>query len=114
MADTKKDMFTCVGRGVPKIDALDKALGRAVFSEDISYPGMLFGRVLRAGIPHAVIEGIDVRKARSMKGVACVLTAKDIPRRQPLRPRLSGSGGAVRDESPLHRGRGRTRRGRKR
>ena len=68
----------CVGHSVAKIDALDKALGRAVYSEDIRFPGMLYGRVLRARIPHALIEGIDVKKARSMKGVVCVLTAKEI------------------------------------
>jgi CO/xanthine dehydrogenase Mo-binding subunit len=75
----EKEQFFCVGHSVPKIDALDKVLGRAVYSEDISFPDMLYGRVLRAGIPHAVIEEIDVREARAMAGVACVLTAGDIP-----------------------------------
>jgi CO/xanthine dehydrogenase Mo-binding subunit len=64
---------------VPKIDAADKVLGRAVYSEDISFPDMLYGRVLRAGIPHAVIEEIDTRKAKAMTGVVCILTALDIP-----------------------------------
>jgi CO/xanthine dehydrogenase Mo-binding subunit len=67
-----------VGHSVAKIDALDKVLGRAVYSEDIWFPGMLYGRVLRAGIPHAMIESIDTSKAAAMEGVACVLTAKDI------------------------------------
>ena len=71
--------FTCVGHSVAKVDALDKVLGRAVYSEDMTFPGMLYGRVLRAGTPHAVIEGIDVSGARAMPGVACVLTAGDIP-----------------------------------
>ncbi|RPJ41853.1 MAG: xanthine dehydrogenase family protein molybdopterin-binding subunit, partial [Deltaproteobacteria bacterium] len=71
--------FSCVGKSVPKVDALDKVLGRAVYSEDISFPDMLQGRVLRAGIPHAVIEEIDTREAQSLPGVVCVLTAKDIP-----------------------------------
>ena len=75
----EKEQFFCVGHSVPKIDALDKVLGRAVYSEDISFPDMLYGRVLRAGIPHAVIEEIDVREAKALAGVACVLTAKDIP-----------------------------------
>jgi len=75
----EKEQFSCVGHSVPKIDALDKLLGRAVYSEDISFPDMLYGRVLRAGIPHAMIVEIDVREARAMAGVACVLTAKDIP-----------------------------------
>ena len=74
-----KKELTCVGHSVPKVDALDKVLGKAVYSEDLSFPGMLYGRVLRAGIPHAAIERIDVSEARQMKGVACVLTAEDIP-----------------------------------
>ena len=53
-------------------------LGKAVYSEDISFPDMLFGRVLRAGVPHALIEEIDVSKAKAMAGVACVLTAQDV------------------------------------
>lgn len=75
----KEKKFTCIGHSVPKVDALDKVLGRAVYSEDLSFPNMLYGRVLRAGIPHAIIEEIDVSKAKAMDGVACVLTAKDIP-----------------------------------
>jgi CO/xanthine dehydrogenase Mo-binding subunit len=75
----RKEEFTCVGHSVPKVDALDKVLGRALYSEDISFPNMLYGRVLRAGIPHALIKTIDTTKAEAMEGVACVLTAKDIP-----------------------------------
>ena len=77
--DMDKENFFCVGKSVPKIDALDKVLGRAVYSEDIFFPDMLHGKVLRAGIPHAVIEEVDTREARSLPGVVCVLTAKDIP-----------------------------------
>lgn len=75
----EKKHFSCVGYSVPRVDALDKVLGRAIYSEDISFPDMLYGRVLRAGIPHAVIEEIDLREAKAMKGVVCVLTARDIP-----------------------------------
>jgi CO/xanthine dehydrogenase Mo-binding subunit len=70
--------FAVVGHSVPRVDALGKVLGRAVYSEDMVFPGMLHGRVLRAGIPHALIKSIDVSQAKVMEGVACVLTAKDI------------------------------------
>ena len=70
---------SCIGHSVSKVDALDKVLGRALYSEDISFPNMLYGRVLRAGIPHAIIEEIDTSKAKAIKGVVCVLTAEDIP-----------------------------------
>ena len=39
-----KEQFSCVGHSVPKVDALDKVLGRAVYSEDISFPDMLHGQ----------------------------------------------------------------------
>ncbi len=71
--------FSYVGYSVPRVDAIDKVLGRAIYSEDMSFPDMLFGRVLRAGIPHGIIEEIDVSEAKAMKGVVAVLTAKDIP-----------------------------------
>ncbi len=76
-----KETHTCVGHSVPKVDALDKVLGRALYSEDLSFPDMLYGRVLRAGVPHAIIEDIDTSRASTMDGVVCVLTAKDIPGR---------------------------------
>ncbi len=76
-----KNQFAFVGHSVPKIDAVDKVLGKAIYSEDMSFPDMLFGRVLWAGVPHAVIENIDVSRAKDMNGVACVLTARDIPGR---------------------------------
>jgi len=75
----EKKSFSCVGYPVPRVDALDKVLGKAIYSEDISFLDMLYGRVLRAGVPHAVIEEIDTREAEAMKGVVCVLTSKDIP-----------------------------------
>ena len=74
-----KENFLCVGHAVPRVDALDKVLGRAVYSEDITFPDMLYARVLRAGIPHALIEEIDTSNARAMKGVVSVLTAKEVP-----------------------------------
>ncbi len=82
MIDTdrmKKGQFSCVGHSVPKIDAIDKVLGRAAYAEDLSFPNMLYGRVLRAGVPHAIVEEIDTSEAKAMKGVVCILTAKDIP-----------------------------------
>lgn len=74
-----KKSFSCVGRPVPRVDALDKVLGRAVYAEDISFPNLLHGRVLRSRFPHAVIERIDTTAAREIPGVVCVLTAKDVP-----------------------------------
>ena len=71
--------LNCVGHSVHKVDALDKALGKALFSEDMKFPGMLYGKVLRSPVPHAKIVKIDKSKAEAMDGVVCVLTAADLP-----------------------------------
>ena len=60
-------------------DAVDKATGEAIYSDDLTFEGMLHGRVKRAGIPHAILKSLDVEAARQLPGVIAVLTAKDIP-----------------------------------
>ncbi|MHC5011135.1 MAG: molybdopterin cofactor-binding domain-containing protein [Planctomycetota bacterium] len=68
-----------VGRRVPKIDATDLATGRAVFTDDIHLPGMLYGKILTSPHAHARIRSIDTTKAEALPGVKAVLTAKDVP-----------------------------------
>lgn len=63
----------------PRPDAVEKVTGSAIFTDDIKFEGMLHARVKRAGYPHAIVKKIDVEKARSLDGVAAVLTAQDIP-----------------------------------
>ncbi len=40
---------------------------------------MLYARVKRAGVPHAILTRIDVEQARQLPGVVAVLIADDIP-----------------------------------
>jgi len=70
-----------VGRAQPNPDALAKITGKARFTDDYSFPGMLFARTLRAGIPHARIRSIDTAAARALPGVHAVLTHQDVPGR---------------------------------
>lgn len=71
--------FTVIGRRVPKLDAPDKARGRAVYGHDVRLPGMLHGRILYAEHPHARILHLDTSRAERLPGVRCVLTAADNP-----------------------------------
>lgn len=71
--------FAVIGKSVPKKDALDKVLGTAKFSADLKLAHMLYGAVVRSTIAHGYIKHIRTDKAQALKGVACVLTAKDIP-----------------------------------
>jgi CO/xanthine dehydrogenase Mo-binding subunit len=68
-----------VGQRVPRPDAPDKVKGAALYIEDLDFAGSLVGRVLRSPQAHARITRLDVTRARSLPGVAAVLTAKDIP-----------------------------------
>lgn len=68
-----------VGQVVPRPDAADKVRGSAVFADDVVFPGMLHGAVLRAGVPHAILRQLDVEAARGAPGVRAVLTAGDVP-----------------------------------
>ncbi len=68
-----------VGQRVPRIDAPELASGRAVFTDDIRLPGMLYGKILTSPHAHARILKIDTSKAEALEGVKAVLTAADVP-----------------------------------
>lgn len=72
-----------VGRGVSRVDSLDKALGRAMFTEDyfIDYVigNALFVKQVLSPYPHAQILRVDKGPALSVPGVAGAFTAADIP-----------------------------------
>jgi len=67
-----------VGKPVLRVDARGKVTGELKYLSDLSFPDMLWGRVLRAAYPHALIKRIDTSKAKALPGVACVLTHKDV------------------------------------
>jgi CO/xanthine dehydrogenase Mo-binding subunit len=69
--------FHVIGRRLPRIDARDKVTGQAHFTDDLSFPGTLFGLILRSPLPHARIVRIDASKALRLKGVKAVVTGED-------------------------------------
>lgn len=68
-----------VGRNVIRPDAVEKVTGRALYTDDLTFPGMLHAAVRRAEVPHAILRRLDVEAARQLPGVVAVLTAADIP-----------------------------------
>jgi xanthine dehydrogenase molybdenum-binding subunit len=67
-----------IGRGFPKLDAHEKATGRARYIHDITRPRMLYGAIRRTDRVHARIIAIHTDKARALPGVRAVITAADI------------------------------------
>lgn len=71
--------FNVIGKSVQKKDGIPKVTGKALFAKDISFQGMLYAKVLRSKVAHAILKSIDTSKAEKLSGVAVVLTSKDIP-----------------------------------
>jgi CO/xanthine dehydrogenase Mo-binding subunit len=91
-----------VGGSPLRLDAYEKVKGTAVYPDDLTVDGMLFGRVLRSPHPHARVRRIDLAAARSLPGVVAVVAGDDIagPNLYGLlisdQPVLARTGGKVR------------------
>ncbi len=68
-----------IGNNVRRLDAPAKVTGALRYAGDMVMPGMLHMQVLRSPHPHALITAIDTSAAEAMPGVACVVTAADVP-----------------------------------
>jgi len=77
VSDKKK--YTNIGKSVPKLDAVEKATGKAGYPQDIKLPGMMYGKILWSNHPHAEILEIDTTQAEKLSGVKAVITSKDMP-----------------------------------
>jgi len=78
LADDHDQTHPVVGRSHPRTDGPAKVTGRAVYTDDMSFPGMLFGRVLTSPHAHARILSIDTSRAAALPGVKAVITGADV------------------------------------
>jgi CO/xanthine dehydrogenase Mo-binding subunit len=91
---TDHDETPVIGRSTPKIDSPDAVSGRTQFTDDLTFPGMLFAKLVRSPHAHARIVGIDTQEALAHPGVHAVITGKDMPVKYGIIP-------WTRDEYPL-------------
>jgi xanthine dehydrogenase molybdenum-binding subunit len=75
--------YELIGHNYQTPDIVAKVMGQAKYAEDFRADGMLFCKLLLSPEPHARVRNIDARAALTMKGVAAVLTADDLPAPQP-------------------------------
>jgi CO/xanthine dehydrogenase Mo-binding subunit len=71
-------MLQAVGQNVPRKDGIGKATGQARYADDLTFPGMLFGRTIRSTVPRGRLTG--VRLGFSGDGFT-VVDYRDIPGR---------------------------------
>jgi xanthine dehydrogenase molybdenum-binding subunit len=79
-----------IGKPLPHIDAVEKVTGKAMFTRDVSAPGMLYAGALRSPYASAIITSIDTSKAEALPGVEAVATYKDFWMKNPT-PYLAGT-----------------------
>jgi 4-hydroxybenzoyl-CoA reductase alpha subunit len=60
-----------------RVDAFDKATGRAVYVDDMTRPDMLHGALLQSPVAHGRIVRLDTSKARALPGVRAIVTAAE-------------------------------------
>lgn len=75
-ATTPPAQWTVAGRSLPRPTARDIVTGRHVYPYDVTQPGMLWGKVLRAPAFGAKLTSLDTRAAEAIPGVVVV---KDAP-----------------------------------
>ncbi|MHA2224054.1 MAG: xanthine dehydrogenase family protein molybdopterin-binding subunit [Candidatus Hodarchaeales archaeon] len=66
--------YQVIGKSIPRADAKEKVTGSALYVDDLRFPRTLYLKVLRAGVPHAIIKSINTEEAESMEGVFRVIT----------------------------------------
>ncbi|MGD8388779.1 MAG: molybdopterin-dependent oxidoreductase, partial [Desulfobacteraceae bacterium] len=69
--------YHVINSRAPRLDAPDKATGRAKYIDDLELPGMLYGALLQSPIAHGRILNIDTSKATKLPGVRSVVTHED-------------------------------------
>ena len=72
--------YDFIGKGAPNIEAPEKATGKAKYTTDLNFSGMLWGKILRSPINHGKLKRIDIRRASEIPGVRAIITGKDIPK----------------------------------
>jgi isoquinoline 1-oxidoreductase subunit beta len=65
--------FRLVGKTAPRVDAKAKTMGKAVFTQDFTLPGMLTAVVAHAPRFGATVRSFDATEARAVKGVQDVV-----------------------------------------
>ncbi len=62
-----------VGKPLPRVDGRERVTGAAVFTRDMSMPGMLHALIVRCPHAHARVKRVDVSAAQKMPGVRAII-----------------------------------------
>ncbi len=63
----------------PVTQGRSKVTGLLKYTDDLSFPGTLYGKILYAPAPHGIITAIDISEALKLPGVVDIVTFEDSP-----------------------------------
>jgi len=72
-------MSKSVGKSVIRVDAYEKATGRAKYMDDLCDRSALIVKICHSTIAHGYVKTVDVSAAEAVPGVVKVLTCFDVP-----------------------------------
>ena len=72
-------MSKSVGRSVTRVDAYDKATGRAKYVDDLCGREALTAKICHSTIAHGFVTAIDTSAAETIPGVVKILTCFEVP-----------------------------------
>jgi 4-hydroxybenzoyl-CoA reductase subunit alpha len=82
----REQVFSVVGQRLPRVDGWAKVSGRAQYVDDLSLPGMLFGKLVRSTRAHARLRAVHTERALQLPGVVAAITGTDVPVRYSVFP----------------------------
>jgi len=86
MTSVMDNDFSIIGKPTAMVDAAEKTTGSGKYTDDLSVPGMLVGKILHSPYPHARIKGIDTTRAEKLDGVVAVAIGADAPKTYGILP----------------------------
>ncbi len=72
-------MSKCVGKSVTRVDAYEKATGRARYMDDLCDRSALIAKICHSTIAHGFVKSVDTAAAEAVPGVVKILTCFDVP-----------------------------------
>ncbi|HOW27381.1 MAG TPA: xanthine dehydrogenase family protein molybdopterin-binding subunit [Elusimicrobiota bacterium] len=81
LENTRREDLTYVGRGVDRVDTLEKITGHALYTGDLRMPGLLHAKTKRSPHAKARIRRINTQKAERLPGVHAVITGDELDNR---------------------------------
>ncbi len=74
--------YKVIGKSIRKKDSMQLLLGKPTFVDDITPRDCLVVKVLRSPHANAIIQNIDLKKARLVPDIAAIYTWEDVPQKR--------------------------------